>query len=104
MNHGFIKVAAAVPPVSVADCRQNVKEMIALAEKASMQGVVWMAFPELCITGYTCGDLFTQNLLLEEAENALAYFVEATAQYNMVCVTGLAERCEEQSVDCGAVS
>ena len=104
MNHGFIKVAAAVPPVSVADCRQNVKEMIALAEKASMQGVVWMAFPELCITGYTCGDLFTQNLLLEEAENALAYFVEATAQYNMVCVTGLPVRCDNQIFNCAAVS
>ncbi len=104
MNHGFIKVAAAVPPVTVADCRQNVKEMISLAEKASMQGVVWMAFPELCITGYTCGDLFTQNLLLEEAENALAYFVEATAQYNMVCVTGLPVRCDNQIFNCAAVS
>lgn len=104
MNHGFIKVAAAVPPVSVADCRQNVKEMISLAEKASMQGVIWLAFPELCITGYTCGDLFTQSLLLEEAENALAYFVEATSQYNMVCVTGLPVRCDNQIFNCAVVS
>ncbi len=104
MNHGFIKVAAAVPSVTVADCRKNVESMAALAEKAASEGVEWLVFPELCITAYTCNDLFGQKLLLDEAETALNNFIEATSGYDMVCVTGMPVRCDNQLFNCAVVS
>ena len=64
MQHGFIKVGAAVPVVSVADPKYNVDQLIALAKQAHDEGAEITVFPELCITGYTCGDLFTQQISL----------------------------------------
>ena len=64
MQHGFIKVGAAVPLVSVADPTYNVEQLITLAHLAHEQGAEVTVFPELCITGYTCGDLLTQQTLL----------------------------------------
>ena len=70
MNYGYVKVAAAVPRVKVADCKFNASEIEKEIIIADGKGVQIIAFPELCITGYTCGDLFAQQLLLEEAEMA----------------------------------
>ena len=96
MRYGFIKVAAAIPPVTVADCRRNAEGMIELAHKAAHEGVEWLVFPELCITAYTCGDLFSQRLLLDEAEKALAHFINETKDLDMVCVAGAPVRCDNQ--------
>ncbi|MBQ8565510.1 MAG: NAD(+) synthase [Bacteroidaceae bacterium] len=104
MNYGFIKVAAAIPPVTVADCRRNVEGMIELARQAARQEVEWLVFPELCITAYTCGDLFSQRLLLDEAEKALAHFINATKGLDMVCVTGAPVSCDNQLFNCAIVS
>ncbi len=104
MNHGFIKVAAAVPPVTVADCKRNAEGMIEMAQSAAEQGVEWLIFPELSITAYTCGDLFNQKLLLDEAEVALNQFIESTAHLDMVCVTGMPVRCDNQVFNCAVVS
>ena len=82
MQHGFIKVGAAVPLVSVADPTYNVEQLIALAHRAHEEGAEVTVFPELCVTGYTCGDLFTQQTLLQEAEAAIARFAEATKVYD----------------------
>ena len=71
MNHGFVKVAAAVPNVQVADCFYNITQIEKLMRKAADKGVQIMAFPELSVTGYTCLDLFQQDLLLNSAETAL---------------------------------
>ena len=71
MNYGYVKVAAAVPRVKVADCKFNASEIEKEIIIADGKGVQIIAFPELCITGYTCGDLFAQQLLLEEAEMGL---------------------------------
>ena len=68
MNYGYVKVAAAVPRVHVADCKFNAGQIEKEIIIADGKGVQIIAFPELCITGYTCGDLFAQQLLLEEAE------------------------------------
>lgn len=68
MNYGYVKVAAAVPRVKVADCKFNAREIEKEIIIAEGKGVQIIAFPELCVTGYTCGDLFAQQLLLEEAE------------------------------------
>ena len=61
MRDGFIKVAAATPKIQVADPAHNAQAVITLLREAEEQGVRVMAFPELCLTGYTCGDLFLQD-------------------------------------------
>ena len=70
MIHGFIKTAAVTPKVQVADPEGNAREIIRLAKEAAGNGAKIIVFPELCITGYTCGDLFLQELLLEFADAA----------------------------------
>ncbi len=59
--HGFLRVAAAIPRLKVAGCDFNVERIIALMRQAQDQGVRVLTFPELCLTGYTCGDLFHQS-------------------------------------------
>ena len=88
MQHGFIKVGAAVPLVSVADPIYNVEQLIALAHRAYEQGAEVTVFPELCVTGYTCGDLFTQQTLLKGAEDGVARFALATAAYDTIYIIG----------------
>ena len=63
MKFGFIKVAAAIPGVKVADCSFNAQQIIELLNVAEAQGVQIIAFPELSITGYSCGDLFSKQVL-----------------------------------------
>ena len=88
MQHGFIKVGAAVPLVSVADTKYNTNQLIALAQRAHEEAAEVTVFPELCITGYTCGDLLTQQTLLQEAENSVAEFAEATKEYDNIYIIG----------------
>ena len=71
MNHGFIKVAAITPKIRVADPLYNAEQVIAAMREAAGNGSRVLVFPELVLTGYTCGDLFLQQLLLEQAEEAL---------------------------------
>ena len=68
MKDGFIKAAAGTPDVRVADCEFNATEIIRMVHEMEEQGAKVMVFPELCITAYTCGDLFWQENLLEEAK------------------------------------
>ena len=67
MKQGYVKVAAAVPYVKVADCYYNVERISEMVHQADAQGVEIVTFPELSVTGYTCGDLFLQPFLLDEA-------------------------------------
>ncbi|MCX7841675.1 MAG: NAD(+) synthase, partial [Clostridia bacterium] len=71
MNHGFVRVAAAVPQLKVAECEYNTINIINLIKKADKNDVQFVVFPELSITAYTCGDLFHQRTLLQEAEKQL---------------------------------
>ena len=71
MRDGFIKIAAATPDLHVADCAYNTSEIVKLAKEAAAKGAKLITFPELCLTGYTCGDLFLQETLLEGALDAL---------------------------------
>lgn len=89
MNHGFVKVAAAVPSVKVADCKYNTERIENLIAIAEGKGVQIIAFPELCITAYTCGDLFAQQLLLQEAEMSLLQLLNNTRQFDIVCIVGM---------------
>ncbi len=103
MYKGFVKVAAAVPRVSVADCKQNIAAMQSLMARAEGMGVEIICFPELSITGYTCGDLFHQQLLLEEAEMALLKLVEFSHALNITAIVGVPLQKEGLVYDCAAV-
>ena len=71
MQNGFIKVAAAIPSVRVADCAYNIQQIENMMAMADGQGAEIICFPELSVTAYTCQDLFQQQLLLDEAEASL---------------------------------
>ena len=89
MNYGYVKVAAAIPCVKVADCKFNagqIEKQIIIAEG---KGVQIITFPELSITGYTCGDLFAQQLLIEEAEMGLIQIVNNTRQLDIISIVGM---------------
>ena len=88
MNYGFVKVAAAVPHVQVADCFYNIQQMEGLMRQASDKGVQIIAFPEMSVTAYTCLDLFVQQTLLKNAEQALLKLVSDTADLNILTIAG----------------
>ena len=89
MRHGFIKVAAATPDIRVADVDYNKGQIIKQMDEAAEAGAKIIVFPELCITGYTCSDLFLQESLLDGAGKALLTLTEATRDKNMVVLAGL---------------
>lgn len=89
MDFGFLKIAAATPGVKAGDCSHNIARIAGLIREADRQGVSVAAFPELCITGYTCGDLFGQPFLIEQAERALARLLADTASCRTVCIAGM---------------
>ena len=89
MEYGFVKVASAVPTVKVADCRHNAWQMAEMIADAANQNVEIIIFPELSITGYTCGDLFAQSVLLEEAEKSLEWLVAETQSLPVISIVGI---------------
>ena len=89
MKNGFLKVAAATPVVRLADTKANCEVHIALAQKAYGEGVRVLVFPELSLTGATCGDLFAADTLLAGAAEALNAYLDATKELDMVSVVGL---------------
>lgn len=89
MKDGFIRCAAITPDIRVADCEYNADRIIALAKKAAENDVSAAVFPELCITGYTCGDLFLHKALLESAENALFRIAKETSELDMLIFVGM---------------
>ncbi|WP_066715618.1 NAD(+) synthase [Clostridium sp. Marseille-P299] len=89
MRDGFLKVAAATPDIKVADCEFNKEQIINCIKKAENEDVKVLVFPELCLTGYTCGDLFLQETLLRAAKNALIEIAEYTANMDAIIFIGL---------------
>ncbi len=102
-NFGFLKVAAAVPQVRVADCAHNAGRIIALTEEAARRGVEIVVFPELAVTGYTCGDLLLQSTLLDAADEALAEIVRATRKLPLTVIAGVPLRHGSTLYNCAAV-
>jgi NAD+ synthase (glutamine-hydrolysing) len=103
-HHGFVRVAAAVPQMRVADCAFNAGRIIGLLKRAADQGVHVAVFPELCLTGYTCGDLLHQPILLDGARAALAQVIEASeTAFPGIAVVGLPLVAEGQLFNCAAV-
>lgn len=103
MEYGFIKVATAIPSVKVGDVKFNTRQIenqIALAEG---QGVEIIVFPELCITGYTCQDLFLQQMLLESAETAMMMLLDFTRQLDIISIVGLPVVVGDLLLNCAAI-
>ena len=105
MKDGFISVAAGTPKIRVADCRYNAEQIFTLMREADKQGVKVLALPELCLTGYTCGDLFLQDTLLQGAEEGLQTILEATRNLNIVTALGLPvwDKWDNKLYNCAAV-
>ena len=105
MRDGFVKVAAGTPSIRVADCRYNAEQIFTLMREAHHQGVRVLCLPELCLTGYTCGDLFLQPTLLRGAEEGLTTILEATKNLDMVTAIGLPVRSpyDNKLYNCAAV-
>ena len=102
MKDGFIKVAAATPEIHVADCVFNADSVIDLCEKAYRHGVQIIGFPELCITGYTCSDLFLQDTLLKAAKKQLARIAKETENMDMLIIVGVPMVARSALYNCAA--
>ncbi len=89
MDYGFVRVAAATPNIKVADCFYNAKNIIEDIKKAEKNKTSIICFPELCITGYTCSDLFLQDSLIEDSKSALKEILEKTKSLNITCIVGM---------------
>ena len=89
MKDGFITVATATPQVAVADCEANAQAILACINEMAAAHAKVMVLPELCITGYTCNDLFWQTKLLDEAEAALSVIAEGSRQVDALIAVGM---------------
>ena len=88
MKYGFVNVAAAVPTVKVADVDYNVQQVESLIAQAEGIGIEVMVFPELCLTGYTCQDLFKEQLLLDRAEQGIIMLLDFTRKLDVIAIVG----------------
>lgn len=88
MKYGFIKVATAIPEVRIADTKFNLEAIEKQIVMAEGQGVEIIVFPEFCITGYTCQDLFRQQQLLDDAERAMLRLLDFTRQLDIIAIVG----------------
>ncbi len=96
MNNGFVRLAAAIPELRVADCAFNIARITDLVLRAEAEKVQVVCFPELSITGYTCADLFYQHQLLSDAENALRDLQKLTFSISAVIIVGMPLRVQHQ--------
>lgn len=103
MKHGFVKAAAVTPKIKVADPEYNAGEIIRCMEEAFAEGAKIIVFPELCLTGYTCGDLFLQELLLRSAEEQLKHIAEKTEGHDALVFVGLPLRKDHKLYNVAAV-
>jgi NAD+ synthase (glutamine-hydrolysing) len=103
-HHGFIRVAAGVPRVRVADCAQNAESILGLMKRAAAEGAAVLALPELSLTGYTCGDLFHQSVLQRAAVHALDDLVQKSVQvFAGLTIAGLPLVVDDMLYNCAAV-
>ena len=103
MNYGFVRVAAAIPNVKIGDCKHNAQQIESLIIQAEGKGTEIICFPELCITAYTCGDLFAQQILLDDAEMALISILDFTRSLDIISIIGLPIPYRGTLLNCAAV-
>ncbi|MBQ7102805.1 MAG: NAD(+) synthase, partial [Anaerotignum sp.] len=97
---GYVKVGAAVPRLKLADCTYNKEQIIEMAKDAAAKGVRVLTFPELCITGYTCADLFMQRPLLVAAEKCVKAIAAETKDLDLFFVIGTPVMLDSQQFNC----
>lgn len=103
MKDGFITVATATPQVAVADCEANAQAILACINEMAEAHAKVMVLPELCITGYTCSDLFWQTKLLDEAEAALSVIAEESRQVDALITVGMPLRVAGKLLNVAAI-
>jgi NAD+ synthase (glutamine-hydrolysing) len=103
MKYGFVSVAAAVPTVKVADPQFNAHQIEAQIAIADGKGVQIVVFPELSLTGYTCGDLFAQSMLRDEAERALLQILTHTRSLDVIAIVGMPVAYRSTLLNCAVV-
>jgi NAD+ synthase (glutamine-hydrolysing) len=103
MRYGYVKVAAAVPAVRVADVEYNVQQIETLIAQAEGRGVEIMVMPELCVTGYSCQDLFKQQALLDRAEQGVMLLLDFTRKLDIITIVGLPVVINGLLYNCAAV-
>ena len=89
MRQGFVKVAAVTPKIKVADTKYNAELILDMMKESTRQGAKIVVFPELCLTGYTCQDLFLQERLLQCAKDALMKLVKEISSLDAIFFVGL---------------
>lgn len=102
-HFGYVRAAAAVPRIKVGDPFFNAGEIANLVARGADDGVCVMVFPELCVTGYTCGDLFHQKNLLAAAQEALSCILERTKRLGVLAAVGLPVEADNRLFNCAAV-
>ena len=100
MDFGFVRAACAAPALKVADCRYNAERIAEAAARAAEKGAAIATFPELCVTGSTCGELFLQATLQRGARDALDFIAEKTAALDMLIVLGAPLAAEAALFNC----
>lgn len=103
MKFGFIRCCAVTPDIKVGDCIYNSKNIADKIKEISINNTEIAVFPELVVTGYTCGDLFNQRALLDEALSALKYIIDETKELNIISVIGLPYEHRGNLYNCAAV-
>ena len=103
MKFGFFRTAAASCRIKVGDCIFNRDSILASVREAYLAGAEAIVLPELCITGYTCGDLFAQSALLDDALEALLYITEACSGMNILAAVGLPLEVNCKLYNCAAL-
>ncbi len=103
MNYGFIKTACATPTVKVADCVFNSEQIVSQITYAAQQTASLIVFPELCVTGYTCGDLFLQPFLIKKAEEMVKSVLSKTKLLNIIAVIGVPIAVDSALYNCALV-
>lgn len=103
MKDGFIKVAAATPRIKVGDTNFNAKQIIENVKEAASHGAKLITFPELCVTAYTCGDLFMQDALIKNALKSVFEIADATVNLDILIAVGLPLAIESKLYNAAAI-
>lgn len=103
MKFGFITVAAAIPSIKVADTEYNIKQIEDFVAQAEGRGVEIIVFPELSVTGYSCQDLFLQQLLVEQAEVAVMQLLDFSRKLDIICIVGAPVNISGSLYNCAVV-
>lgn len=100
---GYVRVAASVPELKVANVEFNTKEVIKEIKALDKEGVQIVTFPELCLTGYTCADLFSQDILITKSKEAIKAVIDSTKLLDIISIIGAPIVCDNQLFNCGVV-